>query len=32
MLVKISVGFEMSYTIQNMHTSKIHSTVFLNYI
>ena len=30
MLVKISVGSEMSYKIQNMHISKIHSTVFLN--
>jgi len=30
MLVKTSVGSEMSYTIQNMHISKIHSTVFLN--
>jgi hypothetical protein len=32
MLVKISIGFEMSYTIQNMHISKIQSTVFLNEI
>ena len=30
MLVKIYVGFEMRYTIQNIDVSKIHSTIFLN--
>jgi hypothetical protein len=29
-LVKISIGFEMTYTIQNMHIIKIQSPIFFN--